>query len=146
MRFVFALGILIFLSPDGKVSSFVFQKPYCTVISHHPYACLRPAFCLVEMAPSFMWNLYMKSQDLDLVILIHLHLVALSFKSHFLHQSTIWDKLSHTGWWTDDGWSELNNRVSSANISLEHDRFSGISLTYNKNNIGPTILPWGTPE
>lgn len=56
MRFVFALGILIFLSPDGKVSSFVFQEPYCTVISHHPYACLRPAFCLVEMAPSFMCN------------------------------------------------------------------------------------------
>ena len=38
MRFVFALGILIFLSPDGKVSSFVFQEPYCTVISYHPYA------------------------------------------------------------------------------------------------------------
>ena len=38
MRFVFALGILIFLFPDGKVSSFVFQEPYCTVISYRPYA------------------------------------------------------------------------------------------------------------
>ena len=38
MRFVFALGILIFIFPDGKVSSFVFQEPYCTVISYHPYA------------------------------------------------------------------------------------------------------------
>lgn len=33
-----------------------------------------------------------------------------------------------------------------ANISVKEDISSQISLTNNKNNKGPTLEPWGTPD